>query len=228
MPNPSKFDPMVVRDRLSADRLQSYLEDCDNDLDRALDLYAWNAQIAAAFLEDLGRLEVVLRNRFDHALTKYAASAEIPHPWFDHRPLFPGHGSRHALKVIAKARRRATLNGKLPLVQSKVIVELGFGFWRFLCSAHYHTSMWVPSLGTQFPYHYKPGNAAQIRPDVESRMGRLHFLRNRIAHHKPIHRRMLADDFASIFELAEWMCTDCYAWMLDLSRVPTVLTARPS
>ena len=80
MPNPSKFDPMVVRDRLGADRLQSYLEDCDNDLDRALDLYAWNAQIAAAFLEDLGRLEVVLRNRFDHALTEYAISADHPTP----------------------------------------------------------------------------------------------------------------------------------------------------
>ena len=57
MPDQSMFIPAVIRDRLSVDRLRSYLEDCDDDLDRALDLYAWGAQMAAAFLEDLGRLE---------------------------------------------------------------------------------------------------------------------------------------------------------------------------
>ena len=56
MPIPSTFNPAVILDRLTIDRLRSYLEDCDDDLERALDLYAWNAQIAAALLEDLGRL----------------------------------------------------------------------------------------------------------------------------------------------------------------------------
>ena len=75
MPRPSTFDPAIILERLTIDRLRSYLEDCDNDPNRALDLYAWNAQIAAAFLEDLGRLEVILRNRFDEALTVLVSSA---------------------------------------------------------------------------------------------------------------------------------------------------------
>lgn len=228
MPNPSTFSPAVIRDRLSTDRLRSYLEDSDYNLNHALDLYTWNAQVAAAFLEDLGRLEVVVRNRFDEALTASAESAGLSHPWFDHRPLFPGRGSRHALKVVAKARRRATRNGKLPLVQSKVIVELGFGFWRFLCSANYHTSLWVPVLAAQFPYHPENRNVVQLRTDVEMRMDRMHFLRNRVAHHEPIHRRVLTDDAASILELARWICSDYHAWMTELSRIPRLLAARPS
>ncbi len=55
MSDPSTFNPEVILQRLGPDRLTSYLVDCDNNLERALDLYAWNAQIAAAFLEDLGR-----------------------------------------------------------------------------------------------------------------------------------------------------------------------------
>ncbi|WP_419924732.1 hypothetical protein [Candidatus Poriferisocius sp.] len=90
MSNPSTFDPAIIMNRLNPDRLRSYLEDCDDDLGRALDLYAWNAQIAAAFLEDLGRLEVVLRNRFDDALTGYVSSAGHASHWFDQAALFPG------------------------------------------------------------------------------------------------------------------------------------------
>ena len=227
MPPPSTFDPVVIRDRLSPDRLRSYLEDCDEDLHRALDLYAWNAHIAAAFLEDLGRLEVVLRNRFDEALTGVTASAGVPDPWFDHRALFPGRSSRHMLKVIAKAKRRATRNGKMPLAQGKVISELEFGFWRFLCAERYLTSLWGPALAAQFPHHPTPHDAIQIQTDVEARMGRLHFLRNRVAHHRPIHRRVLQDDLAVILELVQWMCPDAHAWMSELSRVPAVLATRP-
>lgn len=58
MPAHSTFNSEVILQRLGPDRLTSYLNDSDNDLERALDLYAWNSQIAAAFLEDLGRLEV--------------------------------------------------------------------------------------------------------------------------------------------------------------------------
>ena len=130
MSDPSTFIPAVIRDRLGVDRLRSYLEDCQDDLERALDLYAWNGQIAAAFLEDLGRLEVVLRNRFDWALTELGASAGHASHWFDQPALFPGRHGEHALDDIAKAKQRAERNGGLPAARNKVIAELSFGFWR--------------------------------------------------------------------------------------------------
>ncbi len=228
MSNPSTFDPAVILDRLSYDRLRSYLDDCDNDPNRALDLYAWNAQIAAAFLEDLGRLEVVLRNRFDEALTELTASAGLSSPWYDQAASFAGRSNRHILKVIAKAKQRAARNEEQSTTQDSVMTQLGFGFWRFLCSPRYHTTLWVPALTAQFPNHSSAGNAARIRAEVESRMNRLHFLRNRVAHHEAIHRRELADDARLIMELVQWMCLDTYFWMNGLSRIPDVLASRPA
>ncbi|MDE0605285.1 MAG: Abi family protein [bacterium] len=228
MPRPSTFNPQVILHRLSINRLASYLDDCDNDLERALDLYAWNAQIAAAFLEDLGRLEVVLRNRFDNALTELVKSAGHSSHWFDQPALFPGRHGEHALDDIAKAKERATKNGRLPVARNEVIAELSFGFWRYLCAERYLTSLWGPALASQFPHHPTLDNAIQIRADVDIRMARLHFLRNRVAHHKPIHRRELANDAAMIFELAQWMCLDTHAWMAGLSRIPDVLASRPA
>ena len=55
MPDPSTYMPTVIRDRLSVDRLRSYLEDCDDNLDRALDLYFWMA--------GLSRVPAVLASR---------------------------------------------------------------------------------------------------------------------------------------------------------------------
>ena len=228
MPRPSTFNFEVILHRLGPDRLASYLDDSNNDLERALDLYAWNSQIAAAFLEDLGRLEVVLRNRFDDALTELVKSAGHSSHWFDHPALFPGRHGEHALDDIAKAKERATTNEGLPVARNKVIAELSFGFWRYLCAERYLTSLWGPALASQFPHHPTLDNAIQIRAEVDIRMARLHFLRNRVAHHKPIHRRALADDAKNILELAGWMCTDTLIWMVEVSRIPAVLDSRPA
>ncbi|MDE0578382.1 MAG: hypothetical protein OXI29_00800 [bacterium] len=228
MSEPSTFIPVVIQDRLGVDRLRSYLEDCDDDLELALTLYAWNGQIAAAFLEDLGRLEVVLRNRFNEALTALVSSSGLPEPWFGHKRLFPGHHGNRTRDDLTKAKMRATKNGRTPVDQDRVIAEFGFGFWRFLCAPRHLTSLWSPALASQFPNHPTPVNAIQIRADVESRMDRLHFLRNRVAHHNPIHRRELAIDAAMILELAQWMCLDTHAWMTGHTRIPSVLASRPA
>ncbi|WP_420612529.1 hypothetical protein [Candidatus Spongiisocius sp.] len=39
-------------------------------------------------------------------------------------------------------------------------------------------------------------------------MQRLHFLRNRIAHHEPIYRRNLARDYRQLLEVVGWICSD--------------------
>ena len=228
MATSATFNPQVILNRLTTDRLRPYLEECDNNLLRALDLYAWNAQIAAAFLEDLGRLEVVLRNQFDEALSALVSQHGLCQPWYDHRSLFPGSGGKHVHKAIARAKRRAVRHTQLHTHQSSVITELGFGFWRFLCTERYLTSLWGPALASRFPHHPTPNNAVQIRRDVESRIDRLHFLRNRVAHHEPIHRRELAIDAAMIFDLAQWMCTDTLNWMVGVSRILAMLNSRPA
>lgn len=228
MQEDSPFNPEIILNRLSAQRLSSYLKDRDSNLERALALYVWNGQIASAFLEDIGRLEVVLRNRFDEALTDLVAPTNNNVFWFDVPSLFPGRHGGRTLEDIARAKSRARERGRDASDKNEIISELSFGFWRYLCAERCHTSLWVPALASLFPNHATPKTAALIRSDVEFRMAQLHFLRNRVAHHEPIHRRALTEDAASILELAGWMCGDTHNWMVGLSRIRSVLALKPS
>lgn len=61
----------VIADRPTRERLSSYLAASGGDLDHALELYEWNSLLSGALHEDIGRVEVVLRNALDQALTAY-------------------------------------------------------------------------------------------------------------------------------------------------------------
>ena len=108
-----------------------------------------------------------------------------------------------------------------------MIAELGFGFWRYLCTSAHLTTMWVPALNNAFSEHPASGDARRVRADVDARVDPLHFLRNRIAHHEPIHQRQLADDLAATFEVVGWVDPDAQAWAQARSRTAIVLSQRP-
>jgi len=67
-----------VEAALSADRLNAYRNAVAGDLERAIELYVWNAAAAAAFFGPIGVLEVSLRNAFDRELTH-----AFTKPWYD-------------------------------------------------------------------------------------------------------------------------------------------------
>ena len=52
-------------------------------------------------------------------------------------------------------------------------------------------------------------------------------LRNRIAHHEPIHRFPLADLHAAMLLVTSWIDPGMSNWLANLSRVPSVLTGKP-
>lgn len=224
-----KFNLRVVADRLTRGRLGSYLNAADGNIRAAIELYDWNAMVGASFLEDLGRLEVVFRNAVDDALTAYGAAQGWPEVWYRRHQLFRGeHGPQaRTWANIEIARQRAAGQRDRQEEPGKVIAELSFGFWRFLCTKSYLTSLWVPAVAAAFPQHPSSGNPRQVRADVEGRMRRLYFLRNRIAHHEPVHRRNLARDHAETLELIGWICPDCRAWAEAVSRTPGIIGARP-
>lgn len=222
----STINHAVIATRLTTDRLGSYLTATGGDLVRTIALYDWNTAIGGALHEDIGRLEVVFRNALDAVLLDYGAGQGWPTVWYRRRQLFPGRHGRRALEDIAAARSRANRK-RPPDVHGRVVAELGFGFWRFLCTRPYLTSLWVPALARAFPRHPRAGDPRVVRRDVDDRIQRLHFLRNRIAHHEPIHQRRLERDHASLAEIAGWICPDTRAWILATSRTPEVLAGRP-
>ena len=223
----SSINFQVIAQRLTATRLESYLQATNGDVEAAIRLYDWNSNVASALYEDLGRLEVVFRNAVDQALVRYGTDRGWPDVWFRRTQLFPGQHASRTRDDINAARWRATGGGKHPEVHGKVIAELSFGFWRYLCKHHHLTSLWVPAVASAFLLHPSAGDPRRIRSQVEDRMQRLHFLRNRIAHHEPIHLRNLTRNYENLLELTGWMCSDCRAWIAATSRTRAVIAARP-
>ncbi|MFJ7289637.1 hypothetical protein ACIQUC_15085 [Curtobacterium sp. NPDC098951] len=185
----------------------------------ALRLYEWNMRAAASVMELTGIVEVVARNALDRELRVWAAGRTRA-PWFDVVPL-DARGSAD----LDKARARASRNGRLVEVHGRVIAELTFGFWRYLVESRYHTSLWVPDLHRSFPYG--PNNLRVRRSEVTRRLQQLHFVRNRAAHHEPIHARDLQRDHDYALELLGWISPHAESWARDTTSLRAVLRARP-
>lgn len=222
----STVNPEAIAQRLTRGRLTSYLQATGEDLSAALELYDWNASVSGALHEDIGRLEVVFRNAIDEALVAYGEAKGWPAVWYRRTELFPGRHGARALGDLNKARNRAGRRGR-PEVHGKVIAELSLGFWRYLCTPAYLTSMWVPALTQAFPEHPGVDDPRDVREGVSDRIQRIHFLRNRVAHYEPIHQRDLDHDVRSIEELAGWICPDTRSWVVGLSRTRDLIAERP-
>jgi hypothetical protein len=81
--------------------------------------------------------------------------------------------------------------------------------------------LWLPCLRDAFPGIRGTG----LRRDVHDALRDLHLLRNRIAHHEPIHNRPLAQLHAVALTAAGWICPTTQAWIAARSRVPALLAA---
>lgn len=208
---------------LTPERLGPYMAATSGDTQRALDLYEWNARISAAVFEDLGYLEVVLRNACHNQLQSWSQRENADDPWYLNSVLTPD-----SRDDIVKARQRAT-RGDRDELPGRVVAELMFGFWRFLHAKRYEATLWTPCLRLAYP-HQQP----RRRGDVYHRLDHLNTLRNRIAHHEPIHRAQIAStgkDIAGLhnelLELLGWIDPVLSDWVRDRSNVPELLRSRP-
>jgi len=108
------------------------------------------------------------------------------------------------------------------LSPDRIVTELSFGFWRYLLAKRYHDSLWLPAIRHGFP-HLRPQNRRVIAEPVE----RLHYLRNRIAHHEPIYLRNLQADIDDMRTVLGAMSPHTRAWAEAISTLPTVILQRP-
>ena len=206
-----------IRGLVTAQRLSSYLAET-SDLAAALALYEWNSQAAAAVLEITGTVEVLVRNSMHAALTNWAVERGQS-TWLDIAPL-DELGRRDVVKAVARSR------WVLGMDVGKVVAELPFGFWRYLVASRYHASLWVPCLHLAFPQG--ESDIRQRRTDVENDLKSLHWLRNRAAHHEPIHRRALARDEQMALRLLATVDALGADWAASCSRLQAIESQRPS
>ncbi|EOM77711.1 hypothetical protein DW322_02595 [Rhodococcus rhodnii] len=223
MPKRSAVVAQSLQTLLTRERLAPYVSVAGGDLDLALDLYEWNGRVGAAVFEDFGYLEVLLRNACDERLREWNRRQDTTIPWYLHSVFGPA-----SRLDIDKARHRAVRGGR-PELPGRVVAELMFGFWRFLHARSYEASLWTPCLRLAYP-HLQP----QRRRTVYARLDRLNTLRNRIAHHEPIHRadvggtgKTIAELHGELTEVIEWIDPAVAGWVRSRSAVPGLLHARP-
>ncbi|MDG4822473.1 hypothetical protein O7635_11490 [Asanoa sp. WMMD1127] len=205
-----------VEKALSPARVEPYLRGMGGDRPAAIRLYEWNTAISGAFYESLAHLEVGLRNGINDQLRAMAHRDD----WWD-SPALTLTASALDMLVKAKGEVARRANSK----PGHVVAALPFGFWVGLLSAgrgcNYETTLWRPAIHRAFPHYRGP------RAPLHQRLETLRLLRNRIAHHEPIHRRHLAADYGTLLLAAGWLSADFAVWIRSTSRIPAVLAARP-
>jgi hypothetical protein len=209
----------VLLERISPERLSSYLDVCAGDVRATLRLYEWNNSVAAALFEILGYVVLIMRNSMHNALSQWHHERSRPGEWFDN-----SHGllTERAVTEVLRAKHRLSQHDR-PVTPGRVVAELPFGFWRYLLTKQYQTSLW-PAIGsTAFP------NAPSTeRRQLWERVGRLHTLRNRIAHHEPVHWRHLDRDLSDCLLTVRAVCSDSEHWVREQERVRDLLVRRPA
>lgn len=209
----------VLRARIARPRFDRYVLAVGGDPARALRLYEWNLVASSAFYETLGQLEILLRNALDEQLRRWHRRAIGGDGSWHLDPRTPLHGDLRA--QVVDARRRARRHRAVE-TQDGVITELTFGFWRYLLDTRHQSTLWAPALRHAFP-HLRP----RVRSEVYERLVRLHLLRNRIAHHEPIHGLALSARLDDVLVVAGSICPTTAAWIWATTRSAAVLAARP-
>lgn len=232
--------PNELEQLVSPARFATFVTLANGDRDLAAELYDWTGEIAGALFTDLRTLEVVYRNCINQAITEHIAhAAPSITDWLWDSSWLPAGGhwwDPGAQRALRNARNHA---GGRNAPHGAVIAELTFGFWRYILAGRYEESFWNTALDAAFtgiPGH-APGDRRQA---LEQAVINLHGLRNRLAHHEPIAKPWsrlvpggarraftLDEQYDDLIQVLHWVTPRDAPGLLDGSRVPELLAARP-
>lgn len=195
------------------------MEACDEDHERAVALYNWNAEVSAAFLEILFHLEILFRNAIDRQFPATAPKEPItivrPEVWLCDPEVLTDESRERVNDAIGRLERE----GKRP-TRDRVVASLSFGFWQALFSGAYET-LWRIKLASAFP------NGNGRRREISRIAAPILHFRNRIAHHEAIFSIDLRSRYEQILELARIVDAEAAQYIESLSRVGKLLAEMP-
>ncbi|MEX0328080.1 MAG: Abi family protein [Ruegeria sp.] len=209
-----------MKSSLSAARFSKYLHLANGNETHALHLYQWNSLLSQAFYLNVQCWEVCLRNKLNAFLCwKYNKSW----PYDEQRAvrqLKSGEKTR-----LFETRRRQEQERKQTKVPTDVIVaDLSAGFWVSMLATSYEIPFgWRNNLKRVFP-----NDTALDRRAAWEICSEIRDLRNRIAHHEPIHQLPLETRYRDLQRIVAAMCPGTFAFMEANCRFREVFNRRPS
>lgn len=201
---------------VSAPRWKSYMLASGFRSDSANSLYLWNVAIGQSFHFPIQALEVALRNVIANALAE-----GFGQDWWRNPACMEMIGNKLQEDILKAQRRYLKRTGK-ETDTGQIIASLSLGFWAATLNSR-HQTFWHQHRADAFPYFEK---ARPLR-ELSLAINRIHDLRNRIAHHEPVFRRSLSDDYGVILRILGWICPQTRGWVRENSSVPAVLRMRP-
>lgn len=185
---------------------------------RALDLYKWNSDLAAAFSFPLHLAEVSLRNGVSEAIEEVFGQS-----WHTSGAFVISLGRRRQgydpASNLQQTARRAASSGI-------VIADLNFAFWQEMFTSRHDNAIWNPHLATYFP-NCPHANVQIMRGYAFNEIDKVRKFRNRIAHHEPIFARNLVDDLDRVRSIIQWRSQDAVDWLNQHETVSALLANRP-
>lgn len=210
---------------VSSERLQRYLDACDGDQEKTLDLYRANVRVSLEMFAIVGAFEIALRNAIDKVMTSnYGAD------WLRDAVLTGGFFDVPQCRDHAQIIRFAynKLISKHIYTHSHLLAKMEFGIWKYMFSSpQYRASGRI--LLRIFPN--KPTSTRQIQYNnttIFNELDHVNSLRNRIAHHEPIcfptGKSEITTDYikwiyAKIEMLFNWMGIDAALYLENLSQL---------
>lgn len=193
----------ALRDAISPARLTTYLRRAHGNARRALDLYAWNIQAAAALYPVLQMNEIALRNSVNRALVSQFGP-DWPYSQGFVRTL-PARERQTLEDVRAKLER--TLRVARASTGDAVAAQ-SYGFWVFLPTSRFDRRIWSREFVRSFP-HAPPRVSRSI---VHDRAESIRKLRNRIAHHEPLLDYDLVGAHRRAASMVKWISPPSAEW----------------
>ena len=200
---------------ITKERLGRYLTESGFDLDRALQLYAWNLKISAAFVPLLCAAEISLRN-----IVMVRSSAVFGPVWWQ-SSAFLGLAGSTAKGIVKSAENKIVDRGIVPTT-GRMTAELSFGFWENMLLPKYQPALWTP-----IHLHFPDLPTRVDRQTLYERCGKIRVLRNRISHHEPIFRRNISQDYADCVEFIGWLSSAKAAWITPHCNVMALMRTKP-
>jgi Abi-like protein len=211
-----KFVNSTVIQSMSVARFDTYLRATGHDLNRAFELYVWNARLGAAFQLPIQSIEVCLRNRVSTAMV-----AEFgPNWWVNAR-----------FKTVIEHERQRDIDTVLTRIRHKglvahgdqIVASLSFGFWVSMLDRRYNPTIWGRHLRATFPSMPVSIDRERLR----RRCSEVARFRNRISHHEPIFNKDASKSNSEFLELLSWLCPETQKWITPMSDVPRLLRQKP-
>lgn len=203
---------------LSAPRFATYLAAKGGDKEAALELYLWNLEISAAFLIPLQICEVGVRNSIVAAIERTYGQNW---PWersFEISLRNPATGY---------SPRRDLLSLRALPTPGKIVAELKFVFWERMLTRSHDGAIWNPYFRSVFPNVTPHKTVQELRAEGHDSLSKIRDLRNRIAHHEPIFRRPIQEEYDRIERVIYWSNPVAAAWLRKIQNVLTLNVRRP-